>query len=106
VLLEKAMLMTKNLPLPQRYAGGYLYSDRQYGVLHTPEGEETALPMEVITSKGPQDHASREEALAMLALAPVGSLYEVTRECRPEEEETEWVTTYRKTGKNEWTLIA
>jgi hypothetical protein len=99
------MLMTKNLPLPQRYAGGYLYSDRVTGVLHTAEGEKP-LPMEVIFSKGPQcGDAAREEALAELALAPVGSLYEVVRECRPEEDTEREVSSYRKVGKNEWLLL-
>lgn len=99
------MLMTKHLPLPQRYAGGYLYSDRVTGVLHEPNGEEFVLPMEVITSKGPQDHAAREEALAVLALAHIGSLYEVVRECRPEEDTEREVSSYRKVGKNEWLLL-
>ena len=94
------MLMTKNLPLPQRYAGGYMYADRRTGVLNG-----VALPMEVITSKGKPDLDTPEKARAMLATAPVGALYEVTRECRPEEEtdtETWW---YRKTGPNEWVLV-
>jgi hypothetical protein len=99
------MLMTKHLPLPQRYAGGYVYEDRRQGVLHTAVGEEKPLPMEVITSKGPQDHAAREEALAELALAPVGTRYEVVRECRPEEGNEIEVTWYHKVGKNEWVLL-
>jgi len=99
------MLMTKHLPLPQRYAGGYMYSDRIDGVLHTPDGIERPLPMEVITSKGRPDFEPREEALAELALAPVGALYEVTRECRPEEDTEREVSSYRKVGKNEWMLL-
>jgi hypothetical protein len=99
------MLMTKNLPLPQRYAGGYVYEDRTTGVLHTAEGEKP-LPMEVVFSKGPPcGDAAREEALAELALAPVGTRYEVTRECRPEEGNEIEVTWYHKVGKNEWVLI-
>lgn len=98
------MLMTKDLPLPQRYAGGYMYADRRTGVLHTHE-EEKPLPMEVITSKGRPDFEARETALAELARAPIGALYEVTRECRPEEEEATETWTYRKTGRNEWRLI-
>ncbi len=96
--------MTKSLPLPSRHAGGYLYADRTTGVLHEPDGDEYILPTEIVTSKGPRDDAPREEALAMLALAPVGTLYEVRRECRPEETASEEVTLYLKTGKNEWRL--
>lgn len=103
------MLMTKNLPLPQRYAGGYLYEDRRTGVLVIDEQEkgivEYLLPMEVITSKGKPDLNAPEEALAELAMAPIGALYEVTRECRPEEEEVTETWTYRKTGPNEWVLV-
>ena len=103
------MMMTKNLPLPQRYAGGYAYEDRRTGVLVIHEQEngivEHVLPMEVITSKGKPDFAAREEALAALTMAPVGALYEVTRECRPDELreiETDW---YSKTGPNEWVRL-
>lgn len=101
------MLMTKYLPLPQRYAGGYLYADQRTGMLHSPSGEEISLPMEVITSKGRPDFEAREEALAELALAPIGALYEVIRECRPEEDSLTGYEsqTYRKTGRNEWQLI-
>jgi len=99
------MLMTKHLPLPQRYAGGYMYSDRVTGVLHTPDGIERPLPMAVITTKGRQDFAPQEEALAELALAPVGALYEVTRECRPEEDAESFAWSYRKVGNNEWVLL-
>lgn len=98
------MLMTKELPLPQRYAGGYTYADLRTGVLHI-YGKGKPLPVEVITSKGPQDFAAREEALAELAMAPIGALYEVTRECRPEEGEQIECSTYRKTGRNEWRLV-
>lgn len=100
------MLMTKELPLPQRYAGGYLYADQRTGVLHTHD-EEKPLPMEVITSKGGLDFEARETALAELALAPIGALYEVTRECRPDEDSlSDYESqTYRKTGRNEWQLI-
>jgi len=99
------MLMTKHLPLPQRYAGGYLYSDRVTGVLHTPDGIEKSLPMAVITTKGRQDFGPQEEALAELALAPVGALYEVTRECRPEEDTENFSWSYRKVSANEWLLL-
>ena len=103
------MLMTKNLPLPQRYAGGYLYEDRRTGVLVIDEQEkgivEYLLPMEVITSKGKPDLNAVEEALAELAMAPIGARYEVTRTCRPEEEEATETWTYRKTGPNEWVLV-
>ena len=95
------MLMTKNLPLPRRYAGGYLYSDRLDGVLNG-----VALPMEVVTTKGRPDLETPEEALAALAMAPVGATYEVTRECRPEEEDATETWLYRKTGPNEWALVA
>jgi len=104
------MLMTKNLPLPLRYAGGYLYSDRIDGVLVIDEQEnglvEHVLPMEVITSKGKPDLNAVEEALAELAMAPIGARYEVTRTCRPEEKEATETWTYRKTGPNEWVLVA
>lgn len=103
------MLMTKNLPLPRRYAGGYLYSDRLDGVLVIDEQEkgivEYLLPMEVITSKGKPDLDAPEAALAELAMAPIGALYEVTRECRPEEEEVTETWAYRKVGPNEWVLV-
>lgn len=101
---QYTLLMTKDLPLPQRYAGGYLYADQRTGVLHTHDGEKP-LPMEVITSKGKPDFTTREEALAELALAPIGALYEVTRECRPEEDNQVEFSTYRKVGRNEWRLI-
>lgn len=98
------MLMTKNLPLPRRYAGGYLYSDRIDGVLVIDE-QEHALPMEVITAKGKPDLDTPEAALAELAMAPIGALYEVTRECRPEEDNATETWTYRKVGRNEWVLV-
>ena len=98
------MLMTKNLPLPRRYAGGYRYSDRIDGVLVIDE-QEKGLPMEVITSKGKPDLNAVEEARAELAMAPIGARYEVTRTCRPEEEEATETWTYRKTGPNEWVLV-
>jgi hypothetical protein len=82
-----------------------MYSDRIDGVLHTPDGIEKPLPMGVITTKGRQDFKPQEEALAELALAPVGSLYEVVRECRPEEDTEREVSSYRKVGKNEWLLL-
>ena len=99
------MLMTKNLPLPRRYAGGYLYSDRLDGVLVVGSARR-ALPMAVITSKGKPDLYAPEKALAELAMAPIGARYEVTRTCRPEEEEATETWTYRKTGPNEWVLVA
>jgi len=99
------MLLTKHLPLPQRYAGGYLYSDRTDGVLHTPDGIERPLPMETITSKGPRDYASADKARDFLRYAPEGSIYEVTRECRPEEDTEREVSTYRKVSAHEWVLL-
>ena len=103
-------MMTKNLPLPRRYAGGYVYGDRRTGVLVIDEQEngivEYLLPMEVITPKGKPDLNAVEEALAELAMAPIGARYEVTRECRPEEEEATETWLYRKTGPNEWVLVA
>jgi hypothetical protein len=99
------MLMTKHLPLPQRYAGGYLYSDRIDGVLHTPDGREIPLPMEVITSKGRPDYETQKRGRIALASAPEGSIYEVVRECRPEEDIEREVSTYRKVSANEWVLL-
>ena len=46
------------------------------------------------------------EALAELAMAPIGARYEVTRTCRPEEEEATETWAYRKVGRNEWVLVA
>jgi hypothetical protein len=89
--------MTSSLPLPVRFAGGYAYSDRLDGVL-----AGVALPMEVRTCEGPWD--GNDDALAALAAAPVGAIYEVARECRPEEGSAtgldEWA--YRKVGAAEW----
>ena len=100
---------TETLPLPRRYGGGYMYADRVTGVLVIDEQEreyaEYALPMRVITTRGNPDTAASEKARAMLMSAPVGALYEVTRECRPEEEEATYTWVYRKTGKDEWVFV-
>lgn len=101
-------MQTKELPLPVRYAGGYMYSDRQTGVLYVfgeDVQQEKALPQEVRTSKGPDDIEVREEARAALIAAPIGALYVCTRECRPEEENQSEEWAYRKVGDDEWARV-
>ncbi len=53
-------------------------------------------------SKGPVDHEAREQSLAVLANAPVGALYEVTRECGPDEDVQTYTWAYLKIAANEW----
>lgn len=81
------MLIRIVLPLPSRHAEGYLH-----GVLHTPDGKKTPLPMQ-----------AREEALTMLAMAPVGAWYTVLEE--EYEEAVERFTRYRKIDRNLWVQV-
>ena len=92
---------TNELVLPQRHAGGYIYSDAIYGVLNH-DGQRFTLPMEVITTKGPRDDAARDAALALLEAAPEGAVYEVTFERRPEEERPDWAQRWLRCGDGRW----
>ncbi len=94
-----ATTKTSSLPLPVRYSGGYTYSDRIDGVL---DGQ--ALPVEVRSTKGRWD--GNAAALAALDAAPIGAVYQVARECRPEEDSSTEEWAYRKVGQDEWQVLA